>query len=220
MRRDFMARFRRSIFRVLPWPLTVNSMNEHRLLLTRTLKVLTLIGVGFAAYPFITALLPDSGVGSDRQRQWLREIDLSGLRPGELLEIDDWPGGPVAVYRRSAHEIAGLGRIEAQLHDPWSQHSRQPEDMRTATRSLLPDYFVFIPAETGRGCHLRYTAPDRQPRPDIVWYGGFVDLCTGSLYDTAGRVYARYRTERHRNLTVPPYGNGPAQRIRLEHMNR
>lgn len=186
-----------------------------RLLLTRAAKVLALIGLGFAAYPFFAALLPDAAVDSRQQARWQRDIDVSTLQPGRLLTIDDWPGGPVAVYRRSAHEIEGLARIEAQLHDPHSQRSTQPDDLRTTTRSRLLEYFVFVPAETERGCHVRYIPADKQPKPDIAWYGGFVDLCNGSLYDTAGRVYRTYRGKRQQNLALPDYAVLTEQRIRL-----
>lgn len=190
-------------------------MNDRRLLLTRIAKLLALLGLGFAAYPFFAALLPDAAVDTRQQARWQRDIDVSTLQPGQLLTIDDWPGGPVVVYRRSAHEIEGLARIEAQLHDPHSQQSTQPDGLRTATRSRLPEYFVFVPAETERGCHVRYIPAGKQPKPDIVWYGGFVDLCNGSLYDTAGRAYRAYRNERQQNLAIPEYAALDARRIRL-----
>lgn len=180
-------------------------MNDRRLLLTSAAKVLALIGLGFIAYPFFASFLPDDSMDAARQQRWQREVDLSALQPGDQLTIDDWPGGPVAVYRRSAHEIEGLARIEAELHDPHSQQSTQPDDLRTSTRSRLPEYFVFVPAETERGCHVRYIPAGKQPKPNIAWYGGFVDLCKGSLYDTAGRAYRDYRSERQRNLTVPDH---------------
>lgn len=187
-----------------------------RLLLTRAAKILALLGLGFVAYPFLATFLPEDSIDAARQQRWQREIDVSGMQPGDLQQIDDWPGGPVAVYRRSAHELEGLGRIEDQLHDPRSQRSTQPETLRTTTRSHTPEYFVFIPAETGRGCHVRYIPADKQPKPDIAWYGGFVDLCSGSLYDTAGRAYRAYRGERQQNLAVPDYTVLDDRRIQLD----
>ncbi|MBI5041209.1 MAG: hypothetical protein HZB57_08435 [Gammaproteobacteria bacterium] len=194
-------------------------MPDRRLLLTRATKLLALLGAGFVIYVFISALLSDAGVDDPRKQRWEREIDVSALQPGELLTLDDWPGGPVAVYRRNAHELDGLTRVEAQLHDPQSQHSRQPEDLRTPTRSHLSEYFVFIPVDTDRACQLRYIPPNKQPKPDIAWYGGFSEPCNGSLYDTAGRVYRESRSERQQNLAVPAYIVIGKQRLQLTGIN-
>lgn len=190
-------------------------MNSRRLLLTRLTKILVLIGMGFVIYPFFATFLPEASVDAQRQQQWQLEIDLSDLNIGELRLINDWPGGPVAVYRRSAHEIDGLTRIDAQLNDPQSLHSKQADQLRTASRSLLPEYFVFTPADTDRACQIRYVPANKQPKPDIDWYGGFSEPCNGSLYDIAGRAYQGYRTERQQNLSIPAYQVIGKQRIQL-----
>lgn len=191
-------------------------MNGRRLLLTRAAKILALTGAGFAAWPFVAALLPETGIDTARAQRWRRDIDPARLAPGELLQIDDWPGGPVAVYRRTSDEIAGLARVERDLHDPHSVHSRQPYALRTATRSAVPQFFVFVPAETARGCALSHVPPDRPPQPGIAWYGGFVDRCAGSLYDTAGRVYRVKRGAAQQNLAVPAHTAAGAQHITLQ----
>jgi ubiquinol-cytochrome c reductase iron-sulfur subunit len=188
---------------------------NRRLLLTRLLKLLTLCGLGFVAYPFFATLLPDAGVNDQRRAQWERELDLSGLQPGELLIINDWPGGPVAIYQRTQHELDGLHRIAAQLHDPNSTHSRQPDILRSATRAQRDAYFVFVPLDTDRSCQIRYIPANKQPKPDLDWYGGFSEPCTGSLYDTAGRIYRDYRTERQQNLSVPQYQSIGPERLLL-----
>jgi len=195
-------------------------MNERRLLLTRVTKILVLIGVAFVVYPFLATFMPGDSVDAQRQQRWQREIDLANIEPGELLSIDDWPGGPVAVYRRSAHELDGLTRVTDQLHDPQSQQSRQPADLQTPTRSHLPEYFVFIPVDTDRACQIRYIAPNKQPKPDIAWYGGFSEPCNASLYDMAGRVYRDYRSERQQNLAVPGYKVIGSHRIQLTNVAR
>ncbi len=195
-------------------------MNDRRLLLARTTKILVLIGIAYVIYPLLATLIPGDSIGALRQQHWQREIDLAQLQPGELLSIDDWPGGPVAVYRRSAHELDGLTRIAEQLHDPQSQHSRQPAALQGPTRSHLPAYFVFIPADTDRACQIRHIAPDKQPKPNIAWYGGFTEPCHGSLYDTAGRVYRDYRSERQQNLAVPGYKVIGGDRIQLTNVAR
>ena len=188
---------------------------NRRLALTRATKLLALVGLLFAAYPFIATLLPDSTIDAGRKQQWRRVIDLSPLQPGELLYVEDWPGGPVAVFRRSAHELAGLERLRPQLQDPDSERSEQPADLRGPQRSYLADYFVFIPVETHRGCQLRALPADKRPRPDVLWYGGFSDVCNGSLYDTAGRLYRASGNVHQRNLRIPAYRPTGKTRIQL-----
>ncbi len=195
-------------------------MNDRRLLLTRLAKLLVLIGLGFVLYPFLAALAPDRAADAEREHAWDREVDLTTLKLGELLLIDDWPGGPVAIYHRSPHEIDALVRVRAQLHDPDSQSSRQPDELRSDRRAHSAPYFVFVPMTTGRACQVRSLPANKQPKPDIDWYGGFVDPCSGALYDSAGRVYARYRPEREQNLTVPYYVMTGADRIRLSVASR
>lgn len=187
---------------------------SYRLWLTRLVKLLALCGLGFVLYPLLATLLPDAGVSDQRKQQWEREINLSELQPGEMLSLDDWPGGPVAVYHRQPHERAGLEH-ESQLHDPTSLHSRQPTALRTATRSLLADYFVFVPLDTDRSCQIHYIPPDKQPKPDLKWSGGFSEPCNGSLYDTAGRIYRGTRSERQQNLKVPAYQIVGRQQLQL-----
>lgn len=172
-------------------------MNGRRLLLTRALKFLTLVGLGFAAYPFIAALLPDSGVDSHRQRQWLREIELSGLQPGEMLEIVDWPGGPVAVYRRTPEERDALLSRAGPTRDPPTRDTALPVDLDTRTRSLLADYFVFVPIDRVRGCRVRPLPADTKN----VGQSGFTNPCTGVVYDTAGLVIGGANDTE--NLRVP-----------------
>lgn len=190
-------------------------MNARRLFLTRMTKFLMLIGMAFVIYPFFATFLPEKSVDAQRQQQWQRVIDLHDLKIGELRFIHDWPGGPVAIYRRSAHEIEGLLRIANQLYDPQSQNSKQPDTLRNSTRSHLAEYFVFVPVDTERSCQIRALPANKQPQPDIDWYGGFSEPCIGSLYDTAGRIYQQSRGERQYNLAVPEYRALDKTRIQL-----
>lgn len=186
-------------------------MNDRRLQLTRALKILALIGLGFVAYPFFAALLPDSSVDSDRQRQWLREIDLSGLRPGELLAIDDWPGGPVAVYRRTAGERDALLNRAGSAQDPSTRDTDLPADFDARTRSLLADYLVFVPIDRARGCRVRHLPADAKN----AWPGGFSNPCTGMAYDSAGRANGDPGGSAVENLRVPNHRLTGKLRIQL-----
>lgn len=186
-------------------------MSDRRLLLTRATKILVLTGLGFVIYPFLAAMLPDSGVDSDRRRQWLREIELSGLQPGELLQIDDWPGGPVAVYRRTPQERDALLIGTRQAREAASHDDTLPADFDGRTRSLLADYFVFIPIDRARGCRIRHLPADAEN----AWTGGFGNPCTDATYDTAGKIGKNPRKETAEDLRVPGYRLVSKTRIQL-----
>lgn len=175
-------------------------MTARRLMLTRALKILALIGVGFIAYPFVAALLPGDAVDDARRQQWLREIDLTALQPGEQLDVDDWPGGPVAVYRRTVAERDALLRNAPAPHD-----ATLPADFDNRTRSLLPEYFVFVPVDRVRGCRVRHV-PDAQGER-------FVNPCTGIAYDSAGRAVGTAPAE---SLRVPDHRLTGKLRIQLQ----
>lgn len=191
-------------------------MNRRRLYLTRILKLMTLLGAVFISIPFISQVTHDEHAQGRVRDAWEVEIDLRELEPGQFLNIDDWPGGPVSAYRRTDYEIRALQQPNPGLLDPDSRDSRQPPSMGNPTRSQKPEYFVFIPQETQRQCRVRYIPADKQPKADIEWYGGFSDPCLGSLYDSAGRIYAGYREAAQQNLTVPPYRFVGRHRIQLE----
>lgn len=191
-------------------------MNRRRLYLTRILKLMTLLGAVLVSIPFISQLTHDEPTQGDVRDAWEVEIDLTELEPGQFLNITDWPGGPVSIYRRTDYEIRSLQQPNPGLLDPDSHNSRQPVNMHNPYRSLQPEYFVFIPQETQRQCQVRYIPANKQPKPDIDWYGGFSDPCLGSLYDSAGRIYAGYRETAQQNLTVPPYRFTGKRHIQLE----
>lgn len=177
-------------------------LSPRRLLLVRSAKILALIGIAFVLYPFIAGLLPTKTVADQRLRQWQREIDLSLLPIGELRIIEDWPGGPVGLYRRSQYEREGLQQTHGTLPDP-------------ADREQPAEYFIFHPVTGTRGCQVRVLPANKQPQPDIAWYGGFIDPCTGALFDTAGRVHARYGGDNQDNLRQPAYRYIGPRRIEL-----
>ncbi len=122
-------------------------------------------------------------------------LSIGNLPPGKLLSID-WQGRTVWVLRRSSEMVAMLAEHEAELVDPGSAHSLQPEPCRNSHRSLRPDLFVAIGQCTHQGCppNLRLGSDGR---------GEFLCPCHSSRYDLAGRVF------RHgpamTNLVIPVY---------------
>jgi hypothetical protein len=81
--------------------------------------------------------------------------------------------------------------------DPPTRDSALPADFDARTRSLLADYFVFVPIDRVRGCRCGTCRPIR----GIVGQGGFTNPCTGRVYDTAGLVMGGANDTE--NLRVP-----------------
>lgn len=190
-------------------------MNARRLLLIRLSKILALIGLLFAAYPFISGLLPDSTLDATRLQQWQRQLDVAQLTVGDWLLIEDWPGGPVAVYRRTAADLANLQQPATALLDPTSRYSQQPAELANTTRSHSPHLFVFSPIAAPRGCQVRLLPG----QDDAAASARFIDPCSGASYDSAGRRYRDAANladpRRATNLSVPKHQLLSAEQIRL-----
>ena len=97
----------------------------------------------------------------------------------------------ILVVRRSARTIAALESAFAQLQDPDSRDSSQPEYADNALRSRHPQYFVSYAIGTDLGCALEVLEP------------GLREACGGARYDLAGRSLKG--ENEFSNLRVPDY---------------
>jgi len=182
--------------------------NPRRLYLKVTLKVLLLLGLGLAAIPFITSLRHAENDAVNVSNPWYVEVDLSRLVPGQLQSVP-WPGGEVWIYVRTQREIQTLQTAETpRLRDPDSRHSQQPAAASNAYRSLKPEYFVFLPRETRRGCQIQQIQ-----LPTGI--NGYAEACYGARFDNAGRIFKDSGQPDQHNLTVPPHEFVAASRLRL-----
>ena len=93
----------------------------------RNLLVATCVAGGAAtaaaAWPFLASMQP-----SERARALGApvEADISNLEPGGMMVVE-WQGKPVWVVRRTPAMLDTLKKDEAQLADPLSKRSSQPE---------------------------------------------------------------------------------------------
>lgn len=182
--------------------------NPRRLYLKVTLKLLLLLGLGLAAIPFIASLRHSDNESLNAGNPWYVEVDLSRLVSGQLHSVP-WPGGEVWIYARTQREIQALQTAEAQhLRDPDSHYSQQPAAASNAYRSLQPDYFVFLPRETRRGCQIQQI----ELQAGIT---GFTEACYGARFDSAGRIFNDSGQPDQHNLAVPPHEFIAANRLRL-----
>ncbi len=160
------------------------------------------VGGAAVAVPFISTFAP-----SERARAAgaAVEVDISSLRPGELVTTE-WRGKPVWVMRRTPEQVADLAKLDPELADPNSQRTAYPtpEYARNTHRSIKPEVFVGVGICTHLGCSPgeRFT-PGPQPSLPNNWVGGYLCACHGSTFDLAGRVFKNKPAPD--NLEVPPH---------------
>ncbi len=155
-----------------------------------------LAGVVLVSVPFISSLKPSAraqALGAPV------EVPVGALAGGEMVRVL-WRGKLVFVLRRTEAMLERLAANEADLSDPDSAESEQPDYTANATRSLRPEFLVVEGSCTHLGC-----APIEKFEVDITdqFFGGFFCPCHGSKFDFAGRVYSGVPAPT--NLRVPPH---------------
>ncbi len=152
-----------------------------------------------AAVPFVTSMWPSERAKAAGAAV---EVDISGLAPGELRVVE-WRGKPVWVIRRTQEMLASLAKSAAQLTDPKSESSKQPEYATNEFRARKAELMVVEGVCTHLGCSPQMKRADAKAEMGGDWPGGFYCPCHGSKFDYAGRVYRGAPAPT--NLPVPPY---------------
>jgi ubiquinol-cytochrome c reductase iron-sulfur subunit len=189
--------------------------HSRRRLLTAATVGTGVIGVAFAAIPFLASWKPSArakALGAPV------EVDASKLEAGQMLKVV-WRGQAVFVVRRVKGVIDQLGGHDDMLADPKSDDSVQPDYIKTsgAARARNPEYWVGLAVCTHLGCSpLGAFQPNdsfQVAGADLGgnWPGGFYCPCHGSKYDLSGRVFKSMPAPK--NLTVPPYAIAANARI-------
>ncbi|NNF95533.1 MAG: hypothetical protein HKM94_01240 [Halobacteria archaeon] len=182
--------------------------NPRRLYLRVTLKLLLLMGLGLAAIPFIASLRQVGSDPGDTNNPWIVEVDLRGHEAGQIHAVP-WPGGEVWIHYRTQQDIRHLQTAAMDtLRDPASQQSDQPAAVITGYRSLKPEYFVFLPRETRRGCQVQQIELQ-------VGITGYSEACYGARFDNAGRIFKHSGQPDQHNLTIPPHEFSGPTTLRL-----
>ena len=172
---------------------------QRRRFLTGGASAIGSIGVAAAAWPFVSSMNPSArslAIGAPV------EVSLKKIGQGEMLR-EKWRGKPVWVVRRSKAMLNTLKEDTAELRDPESKISLQPEYAQNEYRSVKPEYLVLVGICTHLGCSPTFR-PDNAPEDlGASWRGGFFCSCHGSRFDLAGRVFKNVPAAK--NLEVPPY---------------
>jgi ubiquinol-cytochrome c reductase iron-sulfur subunit len=189
--------------------------HSRRRLLTAATVGTGVIGVAFAAIPFLASWKPSArakALGAPV------EVDASKLEAGQMLKVV-WRGQAVFVVRRVKGVVDQLGGHDDMLADPKSDDSVQPDYIKSsgAARARNPEYWVGLAVCTHLGCSpLGAFQPNdsfQVAGADLGanWPGGFYCPCHGSKYDLSGRVFKSMPAPK--NLTVPPYAIAANTRI-------
>ena len=189
--------------------------HSRRRLLTAATVGTGVIGVAFAAIPFLASWKPSArakALGAPV------EVDASKLEAGQMLKVV-WRGQAVFVVRRVKGVVDQLGGHDDMLADPKSDDSVQPDYIKAsgAARARNPECWVGLAVCTHLGC-----SPLGAFQPNdsfqvagadlgVNWPGGFYCPCHGSKYDLSGRVFKSMPAPK--NLTVPPYAIAANTRI-------
>jgi ubiquinol-cytochrome c reductase iron-sulfur subunit len=157
------------------------------------------VGAAFVALPFLASWRPSARAKAMGAPV---EVDISKLEPGAIVKVE-WRGKAIFVVNRTPQMLAQLEGVDAQLRDPGSDESEQPEFAKNPARAMKPEYLVLVGVCTHLGC-----APlDKFAQGDVTvaadWPGGFFCPCHGSKFDMSGRVFKDVPAPT--NLPVPPY---------------
>ena len=178
-----------------------DSVNSgRRRFLTAATSAVSVAGVVGIAVPFVGSWTPSAKAKAAGAPV---KADIGQLEPGQMVVVE-WRGKPVYVVNRTEAQLAALPGLNAELKDPDSLVSVQPDYIKGVDRALRPELLVIEGLCTHLGCAPKF-------RPEVgaadlggeAWKGGFFCPCHGSKFDLSGRVYSGVPASA--NLIVPPY---------------
>jgi ubiquinol-cytochrome c reductase iron-sulfur subunit len=172
---------------------------DRRGFLTFATAATGVVGVAFAAVPFIASWSP-----SERARAAGApiDVDLTKIEPGQMV-VFIYRKKPMYVVRRTPEMIEHLKGHEGRLKDPESRDSEQPNETRNSARAVKPEILVLDGTCTHLGCLPKTRFETAIPELGADWPGGFFCPCHGSRFDLSGRVFEG--SPAGANLRVPSY---------------
>jgi len=172
---------------------------DRRGFLTFATTATGVIGVAFAAVPFIESWNP-----SERARAAGApvEVNLAKIDPGQMLTVV-YRKKPMYIVHRTPEMLAALPGHDDRLKDPHSKSSIQPDYAKNDLRAVRPDFLVVEGTCTHLGCLPKARFEKALPELGADWPGGFQCPCHGSRFDLAGRVFDG--SPASTNLRIPQY---------------
>mgnify|MGYP000063564069 CR=1 FL=1 len=171
----------------------------RRRFLVAATSVVGAAGAVGAAVPFVGSWFPSAKAKAAGAPV---KVNISKIEPGQQI-VAEWRGQPVFIVHRTEEMLAALPKINAELADPSSQASVQPEYVNPEARSIKPEILVLVGLCTHLGCAPSFRPEVAPADLGAQWLGGYFCPCHGSRYDLAGRVYKSQPAPL--NLPVPPH---------------
>ena len=181
----------------------------RRRFLVAATSVVGAAGAVGAAVPFVGSWFPSAKAKAAGAPV---KVNISKIEPGQQI-VAEWRGQPVFILNRTGEMLQALPKIDAELADPNSQASVQPEYVDPEVRSIKPEILVLVGLCTHLGCSPSFRPEVAPADLGAQWLGGYFCPCHGSRYDLAGRVYKSQPAPL--NLPVPPHSYESADVIIL-----
>ena len=116
-----------------------DSVNSgRRRFLTAATSAVSVAGVVGIAVPFVGSWNPSAKAKAAGAPV---KADIGQLEPGQMVVVE-WRGKPVYVLNRTEAQLAALPGLNAELKDPDSLVSVQPEYIKGVDRALRPELLV------------------------------------------------------------------------------
>ena len=181
----------------------------RRRFLVAATSVVGAAGAVGAAVPFVGSWFPSAKAKAAGAPV---KVNISKIEPGQQI-VAEWRGQPVFILNRTEEMLQALPKLNAELADPSSQASVQPEYVNPEARSIKPEILVLVGLCTHLGCSPSFRPEVAPADLGAQWFGGYFCPCHGSRYDLAGRVYKSQPAPL--NLPVPPHSYESADVIVL-----
>ncbi len=165
-------------------------MKSRRLLFRVILKSLFFVGFVVLIAVFLNSLFTNkedkSNISENNKRMTLVSIDISDMRKGQVRRVR-WGVKEVAVLYR---QFSKKPQVSNNLIDKSSKEKSHPS-LSAETRSIKPEYFVFINHGDSGNCPLYYAM------------GEFNDTCTMNIFDENG--LAIQQSQLKYKIKIPPH---------------
>lgn len=166
-------------------------------ILTLIVKIMLLVGLIFAAYPFVASL----GVSDKAKNNSVNSIEVPELEEGKVT-IVSVQGLPLFILKPTPQQAESIRRLNDHVWD-------------ANIKSFNEDIggYVFWGLSTRWGCklshHQQQVSRLKEWSADAIWLGGYWDQSCEVSYDYAGRTIKTYEytfngfTGQFENLQTP-----------------